>query len=219
MVWGITDIGTYVLGVIAIVLLPGPNSLYVLSVVVRRGVCVAYQGVFGVLLGDALLMLLAAGGVASVLQASPGWFLALKYGGAAYLSWIGLSMMRRAWRKWRQDQQSRIVEDSDVASVDSGAPFRRALLISLMNPKAIVFFLSFFVQFVDPAYAHPAATFFLLGLIVQGVSFFYLSSLIWSGAWLAGQFRRFSRLSAGLMGSVGALFIGFGAKLATASLN
>ena len=98
-------------------------------------------------------------------------------------------------------------------------PFRTALLISLMNPKAILFFVSFFIQFVDPAYEHPALSFVILGVIVQICSVLYLSTLIFAGARLAAQFCRPRRVAAGATAGVGGVFIGFGAKLATATLG
>jgi leucine efflux protein len=92
-------------------------------------------------------------------------------------------------------------------------------VISLLNPKAILFFISFFVQFVDPSYATPALSFLILGTVIQIFSLLYLTALIFGGTFLAAQFRRHSRLSAGLTSCVGAVFVGFGAKLATASLG
>ena len=88
-----------------------------------------------------------------------------------------------------------------------------------MNPKAILFFVSFFIQFVDPAYPHAALSFCILGLIVQFFSALYLSALIFGGAHLAMQFRRRRRLSAVATGGVGGLFLSFSAKLAGATLS
>ena len=98
-------------------------------------------------------------------------------------------------------------------------PFRRALVISLLNPKAILFFVSFFIQFVDPAYANPGLSFLVLGVIVQVLSLTYLSVLIFTGARLAQWFRQRQRLAAGASSGIGALFVGFGVKLATATLS
>ena len=98
-------------------------------------------------------------------------------------------------------------------------PFHTALVISLMNPKAILFFVSFFIQFVDPGYAWPALSFAILGLICQIISGVYLSLLILGGAHLAQQFRTRRRLAAGATGGVGVMFIGFGARLADSTLN
>jgi len=215
--FGITDFWTYVLGTIFIVLLPGPNSMYVLSVAAQRGVRAGYKGACGVFLGDAVLMVLSAAGVASLLKASPALFYVVKYIGAAYLGWIGFNMLRGALRNWSAG--TRGGQAAEAAPADQSNPFRKALVISLMNPKAILFFISFFIQFVDPAFDLPALSFGVLGLICQVFSFLYLTTIIFVGAKLAEAFRRRRRLSAGVSSGVGAMFIGFGAKLATATLN
>ncbi len=98
---GITDIWTYVFGVIFIILLPGPNSMYVLSLAAQRGVKAGYRAACGVFVGDTVLMVLSAAGVASLLKANPLLFSVVKYGGAAYLLYIGTGMLRSAWRKLR----------------------------------------------------------------------------------------------------------------------
>lgn len=214
---GITDFWTFLLGTIFIVILPGPNSMYVLSVAAQRGVRPAYQGAGGIFLGDLILMVLSACGVASLLKASPALFYVVKYIGAAYLAWIGVQMLLGCWRKLRAKESTETAQAAPVALKESN-PFRKALIISLMNPKAILFFISFFIQFVDPKFAAPALSFVGLGLICQVISFTYLTAIIFLGARLAETFRRRRRLSAGMGGGVGAMFIGFGAKLATATL-
>jgi len=91
--------------------------------------------------------------------------------------------------------------------------------VSLLNPKAILFYLSFFIQFLDPTYPRPALSFLLLAGIMQVCSAVYLSALIFGGRYLAEQFRARRRLSAALTAGVGTVFIGFGIRLATASLG
>lgn len=214
--FGITDLTTYLLGTVFIVLLPGPNSMYVLSVAAQRGVRAGFAGACGVFVGDFVLMTLAATGAAGLLQANPALFAIVKYAGGAYLAWLGVAMLRGAWAGWQQRRQGQAV--ATAPALDMSRPFSKALLISLMNPKAILFFVSFFVQFVDPAYPYPALTFAILGAIVQLCSALYLTTLILAGNHLAEAFRRRRRLSAAMGGAVGAMFIGFGAKLAAASL-
>ncbi|TYB67327.1 leucine efflux protein LeuE [Nonomuraea sp. PA05] len=218
MFFGITDFWAYVIGAFLIILLPGPNSLYVLSYAAQHGVRQGYRAAAGVFVGDTVLMFLTAAGAASLLRANPLLFTIVKYAGAGYLAWIGFQMIRGAWRSWRSAR----AEGAPVAAVKTEArtrPFRKALTISLLNPKAILFFLSFFVQFVDPSYASPALSFVILGTVIQLFSFLYLTGLIFCGTFLAAQFRRHRRISAGLTSGVGAVFLGFGAKLATASLG
>jgi leucine efflux protein len=218
--YGVTDIWTYVMGAIGIILLPGLNSLFVLSVATARGVKAGYKGACGVFVGDTILLLCTALGAASLLRTYPALFLVVKYAGAAYLTWVGLNLLRSAWMQWRNHAKD-VVAEAVPTAMASGItqPFRRALVISLLNPKAILFLLSFFVQFIDPTYVTPAVPFLILSAIIMVFSAVYLSALIFAGARLAAGFRRRQRLTASLSGAVGGLFMWFGAKLATASLN
>ncbi|MBQ0828539.1 leucine efflux protein LeuE [Streptomyces tagetis] len=214
--FGVIDLPTYLAGLALIVLLPGPNSLYVLSVAARRGVRPGYTAAAGVWCGDTVLMTLSAAGVASLLQTNEMLFGIVKYVGAGYLTWLAVGMLRAAWSMWKA-RRERVEETADAPVTADERPFRRALVVSLVNPKAILFFVAFFVQFVDPAYAHPALSFVVLGLFAQLASFLYLSALIFGGTKLAAAFRRRRRLSAGATSAAGALFLGFAVKLSLAS--
>ncbi|OCC09485.1 leucine efflux protein LeuE [Streptomyces sp. PTY087I2] len=223
---GVTDLPTYLAGLALIVLLPGPNSLYVLSVAARRGVRTGYKAAAGVWTGDTVLMTLAALGAASLLTTTPLLFAIVKYAGAAYLTWMAIGMLRAAVALWRERHRrtAELVETVEAAGDDSRAagpverPYRRALVVSLVNPKAILFLISFFVQFVDPGYAYPALSFLVLGTLLQLASFAYLSVLIFGGTRLAAVFRRRKRLSAGATSAAGVLFLGFAAKLSLSSV-
>ncbi|KAF4408134.1 leucine efflux protein LeuE [Streptomyces lycii] len=223
---GVTDLPTYLVGLALIILLPGPNSLYVISVAARRGVRTGYAAACGVFCGDAVLMTLSAAGVASLLQANEMLYAVVKYAGAGYLTWLAIGMLRAAVGMWRARHErtpaggERAAGVASAGSGDTGGterPYRRALVISLLNPKAILFFVSFFVQFVDPGYAHPGLSFLLLGLLATLFSFVYLTALIFGGSRLAEQFRSRKRLSAGATSAAGALFLGFAAKLSLSS--
>ncbi|WEH15681.1 leucine efflux protein LeuE [Streptomyces sp. VNUA24] len=214
--FGVTDLPTYLAGLVLIVLLPGPNSLYVLSVAARRGIRTGYRAATGVWVGDTVLMTLSAAGVASLLQANAVLFGIVKYAGAGYLSWLALGMLRAAWGMWRGRHEPS-AEGVAAEAVEGERPFRRAMITSLLNPKAILFFVAFFVQFVDPAYAYPALSFVVLGVLAQIASFLYLSALIFGGTRLAATFRRRRTLSAGATSAAGAMFLGFAVKLSLAS--
>lgn len=215
MIYGITDITAFILGTILIVLLPGPNSLYVMTIASRWGVRTGYRGACGIFLGDTILMILSVTGVASLLQTTPALFMIFRCAGAAYLAWLGIGLLRSSLGIWRKPDETAVVR----APADSSHPFRTALLISLMNPKAILFFVSFFIQFVSPDYPHPGLSFLILGLIVQVCSGLYLSVLIFGGTRLSMQFRRHPKWSAVATAGVGGLFVGFGVKLAGATLG
>src|SRR5690606_864195 len=128
-------------------------------------------------------------GAASILRAYPPIFITLKWAGAAYLTYVGVSMAVKAIRRARRRTAatSDHAATADVAAHEAQTvrpeneplrPFRRAAVISLLNPKAILFFISFWVQFLDPTYAYPALSFLLLAGIVQVCSAIYLSMLI-----------------------------------------
>lgn len=215
--YGVTDLWTYVLGALGIVLLPGPNSLYVLAVATARGVRAGYRGAMGVFLGDTILLILTALGAAGLLRTYPALFLVVKYAGAGYLAWLGLNLIWAAIQKWRSGAVT-VVENTEIAA-NMQNPFKRALFISLLNPKAILFLLSFFIQFIDPDYPVPAVPFLILSAVIMVFSLVYLSALIFLGARVAQGFGKRKRLSASLSGGVGGLFIWFGSKLAAASLH
>ncbi|MEU5314841.1 leucine efflux protein LeuE [Streptomyces sp. NPDC021562] len=215
--FGVIDLPTYLAGLVLIVLLPGPNSLYVLSVAARRGVRAGYTAAAGVWCGDTVLMTLSAAGVASLLKANAVLFGIVKYAGAGYLTWLAVGMLRAAWGMWRDRRLRAVAQEAPAVAPGQERPYRRALVISLFNPKAILFFVAFFVQFVDPGYAYPALSFVVLGAFAQLASFLYLSALIFSGTRLADAFRRRKRLSATATSAAGVLFLGFAVKLTLAS--
>ncbi len=237
---GITDFPAFLLITTITVLLPGPNSLFVLSVAARQGVRDGYRAAVGVFVGDGLLMIAAAAGLAPLLAAYPQVFTVLKLAGAAYLAWMGVGLVRAGFAKWKEVTPSKSpsfprkresMPDAEhvVADMDSPfhgndkpegwvlSPFRRTLGISLLNPKAIFFFMAFFIQFVSADAPHPVLSFAVLGIVLTCISGAYLSLLIFTGSRLAASFRERRRLAAGATGSAGLLFIGFGAKLASAS--
>lgn len=226
--FGITDLPTYLAGLAVIILMPGPNSLYVLSVAARMGVRPGYRAALGVFCGDTTLMVLSAAGVASLLRASPVAFSVVKILGAGYLTWLAIGMLRGAWRAWRRrtaiaaaPSRERAAGIGHPAGLAPRAerPYRRALVASLLNPKAILFFISFFVQFVDPAYPYPALSFLVLGFWVQLFSLTYLSLLIFSGARLAAAFRQRRALQVGGSAAAGGAFLAFAVKLSLASAS
>lgn len=214
--FGITDLATYIIGTILIVILPGPNSLFVMSVASRFGIKAGYKGALGVYTGDMILIILTALGAASLLHAFPWLFILLKVVGATYLSYLGIKLLIAAYHTFNAVKIPERVEEKQ--SLEQVKPFSTALTISILNPKAILFYLSFFVQFVDPAYTYPAITFTALTIILQIISMSYLTILIFSGAKLASYFSNRFKLTAICVASVGILFCGFGLKLATSTL-
>ena len=208
---GVTDLPTFLLGTIAIVLLPGPNSLYVLTTASQGGWRSGVWASLGIVLGDTVLILAVVLGVATLLQNSPLLFMTLRLAGAIYLLWIGWCLIQIAWQRYRGREQ--INATSMGGRLLQMHPFIAALGLSLTNPKAIFFFISFFTQFVDPEFPNPALSFLYLAVILQIISVSYLTILIWAGQGLVGIFRHHPRWTATFWFVVGLLFCAFAVRL------
>jgi leucine efflux protein len=213
--FGVINFGQFLLGTIAIILLPGPNSLYVLSSSAKWGWRYGAFAAIGIIVGDAILMLTAVLGATAMLNAMPMFYLGLKWVGAVYLAWIGLSLIKASIVKWFPNKELKLGEKLSipVVDLDNVHPTRAALGLALTNPKAIFFFLSFFTQFVDASATSPGIAFLILGSVLQLISLIYLSTIIVTGAALSKAFNERYRLAAFGMAAVGIIFVGFGVNL------
>lgn len=216
---GVLNYMTYFIGALLVILLPGPNSLYVLALSARQGARLGWSALSGILVGDSILMLATALGAVSILVTYPALFMIIKYAGAAYLTYIGYSLIKDAINAWRKvdnhEVQNTVIEKKTTGT----KAFKKSLLVSLLNPKAILFFISFFAQFVDPTYPQPAVPFLILAITLQVLSFSYLVLLVYAGQRLAEGFRKRKKISSISSGTVGIGFVGFAVKLALASAS
>lgn len=210
--FGITDIYAYLLGALLIILLPGPNSLYCLSVSASQGKQAGLWAMLGILVGDTILILATVLGVGTLLKLYPSVFFAIKLVGGSYLAYLGGRLLLGAWTTFKNRE---LLKDKPLKLTAQATQnyFYRSLTLSLTNPKAILFFLSFFVGFVNPSYAYPLLSFFILALILQFFSFSYLMLLVVSGKTLADNFGGKPWLMIMGMLIVGVLFVGFGVNL------
>ena len=217
--FGITDLTAYIIGSIIIILLPGPNSLYCLSVSAAHGVRKGYRTVAGIFLGDSILILVTVLGMGSLLKLYPILFTAIKLLGGLYLCYLGVKLLISGYQTFRHRAQIADAKPKLVTAPISQNFFYRALLLSLTNPKAILFFLSFFVQFVEPTYPHPFLSFLILAIILQLISFSYLSVMVFSGKNLSLKFSQSPTLIIVSTMLTGLLFIGFAMNLWLAQLS
>ena len=193
---------SFILAILLFQLVPGPGTLAILGATARGGIRAGMGAVLGTLLGDFLYMLAAVLGLAALLAAYPVAFAVLRWGGIAYLVWIGIGLVRAA--------------DPGGAPAAQALParvhFRRAFAVSLTNPKVILFFLAFFPLFLR-ADASPAT----LGLMmaqVTGLSLLYQSGLVLAGNQVAKRLGRIRRVRALSSRLAGVALIGFGLRLA-----
>jgi len=199
---GINDLGTYVVAVMLFLMLPGPGTFTLLTATARGGVRAGYLTFAGLLLGDQILIAIAATGVAALLQTHPALFAALRYVGAGYLLWIGLGLLREPANR------------NDAAPVQQGRRwFRQALLVGVLNPKAILFYMAFFPLFIDPATQRGALTLATMVAVIAALSLGWCSVLIFGGQYIARRLAGYPRLGVWLRRAVGVCLIAFGVRL------
>lgn len=204
MPWmGIQDLWTFVAAVLVFLALPGPGTFTLLAATGRGGVRGGYTALFGLLLGDQILMWLAVAGVAALLKANPLVFHAVQYLGAAYLVWIGIGLLR----------QPRALGEEGGIRLTPGHYFRQAVLINLLNPKAIIFYMAFLPLFIDPARHQGVVTFATMALIIFVMGLAYCSVLIGVGNLLRRRILQHPRVGLWLRRVAGVFLIGFGVRL------
>lgn len=209
--FGVINLGTFLLGVCMIIITPGPNSLWVLSTGIRFGRPAGVKAMAGIVTGDAVLMFLASAGAAAAIAAYPVSYTIIRYGGAAYLAFLGLRILFAEWRR----RPGETVEAKRV----EGYIYPKSLFVSLSNPSTIIFYMAFFVQFVAPERSGSATPFLVLALVVQFVSISYLSLLIAAGSRLAAFFRERYGVTRFFRYALGVLFVCFSLRLAWAGIT
>lgn len=125
----------------ALLLIPGPTVLLVLSYAISQGKRVALATVAGVALGDLIAMSASLAGLGALVIASATLFTALKWVGAAYLVYLGIKLFRSA-------STASLGEVEDVAQTSAANVFGHATAVTALNPKSIVFFIAFVPQFI-----------------------------------------------------------------------
>ena len=133
---------TFVAATTALLLIPGPTVLLVLSYALSKGRSVAVASAAGVALGDLVAMTASLLGLGALILASATLFTALKWIGAAYLVWLGLKLIRSA--------PSTGLEVPRADNVTGRGVFWHAAAVTALNPKSIAFFIAFVPQFVTP---------------------------------------------------------------------
>ncbi|HJV53506.1 MAG TPA: leucine efflux protein LeuE [Noviherbaspirillum sp.] len=201
---GITDVRQLIIATMVFLMLPGPGTFCVLTSAGKHGVRGGFASLAGLMLGDAVLMFLAAIGVAALLQANPILFKSMQYLGAAYLAYLGLKLLAP-----KKELAAALVPFSNTAD------FRRGFLVTLMNPKAIVFYMAFFPLFIDPATQQGSKTFMTMGAVISSCTLFYGSLLVLVGNIAARKLARNRHVAAFASKAAGIFLIGFGIKLTT----
>ncbi len=198
---GITDYWSFVLAVLVFLALPGPGTLALLTSTGQGGFRAGAAATLGLIVGDQVLLWLAALGVAAILQGHPILFKSLQYAGAAYLVFVGLRLTF-----------SRGVNAQPIP-IRAGHYFRQALLITLLNPKAIVFYMAFFPLFIDPETQQGIVTFGAMAVTIAGLTLVYCLALVAFAHALTAQVKAHRRVARALERLAGVVLVAFGIRL------
>ena len=200
--FGIADYGAFCAAILLFLALPGPGTFALLSSTGKGGFRAGAAATAGLILGDQILLWLAVAGVAAMLAAHPAWFQAVQYLGAAYLGWIGLRLL--------------LVRGEGAVSPVRILPhhyLRQALLFTLLNPKAIIFYMAFFPLFIDPATHRGVPTFAAMALTIAVITALYCLVLCALAQAVSQKVRAHKRLALMLQRAAGLLLVAFGLRL------
>lgn len=199
---GVTDYPAFVVAFIIFLLIPGPGNLVIITSTTKGGLRGGFAATIGIILGDQVLSWMAVAGLAAVLAASPVAFEVVQWVGAIYLVWLGAKM---------------VLAKPGAAPVLNIKPYhylRQAMVITLFNPKAIVFYMAFFPLFVDPVQNRGLVTFAFLAATIAVLAFLYGVVAILLTHFLTKRLRSSAIISLVLEKIAGLCLIGFGLRLA-----
>ena len=214
--FGIVNFWVYVLGAFAVIIAPGPNSLFVLKTAVTEGRRPALAGALAVLVGDSVLITCSFVGVAAMLAAHPDLFMWVRTAGGLYLARLGFKILYSVYAKTKTaagEDRETVRNSAEKRSAGAFKAFRTALILSLTNPKAILFFVAFFVQFIDPAFEAKWIPYLILAAVLQFFSISWLLFLTTLGADALRAVARFPAMAKLGNTAIGGLFLLFAGKL------
>ena len=200
--FGIADYGAFVAAIVLFLAIPGPGNLAIITSTAKGGVRAGMAACFGVIAADQALMWLAVAGVAGLLAAYPAAFAAVQWLGAAYLGWMGYKMLTAK------------PGQTPVVNIKPRHYFRQGAVITLLNPKAIVFYMAFFPLFVNPATHRGLVTFAAMAATIAALTFLYCLVVVLLTQHMAERMRANPTVVRTLEKLAGVFLIGFGVKLA-----
>lgn len=200
--FGIADYGAFVVAIIIFLAIPGPGNLALLTATGKGGVRSGLAATLGVMAGDQVLLWLAVAGLSALLINYPAVYETIKWAGAAYLLGLGYSLFNNK------------PGDEPVFEMLPERYFRQAMWITLLNPKAIVFYMAFFPLFVDPTIHQGLLTFAAMAATIAMLTMAYGLVVVLLAHHLAERVRNNPMIAVILNKIAGVLLIGFGLKLA-----
>ncbi|WP_446903458.1 LysE family translocator [Burkholderia sp. YIM B11467] len=209
--FGITHFGFFVLAVFLLNVTPGPDTAYIVGRSVAQGRGAGLMSAFGISAGCCVHALACAFGLTALLAASAAAFTVIKLVGAAYLIYLGVRMIIT--------KQAAAPSGTDAAQAAAAKSLRQLFMqgfwTNVLNPKVVLFFVSFFPQFVSADSPHKAWAFLTLGAVFVAMSTVWTSLVAWVAGSVTQRFSGKPGVKKWLDRTVGSAFVGLGLRLAT----
>ena len=200
--FGIAEYGAFVTAIILLLVIPGPGNLAIMTSAAKGGISGGLMATLGIMAGDQVLMWITVAGVAAIIKAYAGALVVIQWVGAAYLIWLGVKMVLAK------------AGDKPILNIKPGHHFKQAMVITLFNPKAVVFYLAFFPLFINPKTHQGFVTFAVMAATIAILAFIYCFIVVLITHFLAEKIRSNQKISSWLQKIAGLFLVGFGLKLA-----
>ena len=207
--FGIHDLPLFVLAGLLLNITPGPDMLYIAGRTASQGFRSGLAAVMGINAGCLVHTFAAAIGLSAILTASAEAFFLVKLVGAAYLVYVGITLIIE-----KQNDGAAMQISSSLPSKTTRQAFWQGFLTNVLNPKVALFFLAFLPQFISTDSTSKPAAFVLLGVIFIVNSLFVTVGFAALVAHAHARFQHSTRVVVWLNRCCGALFIAIGVKLA-----
>ena len=211
--FGTHDLPLFVLSGLLLNITPGADSLFIITRSVTQGARAGAVAALGVSVGCCVHVIAAALGLSALLATSASAFTVIKLIGAAYLVYIGVSLLRTRAAVALRNELENESSDQRLPASSMSAVFAQGFLTNLLNPKVALFFLAFVPQFIDSGATDKTLAFLFLGAVFNFNGLLWCLLLAWSAARVSaighgqGAALWFNR-------GVGAVFVFLGLRLA-----
>lgn len=200
--FGISDYGAFVAAVVLFLMIPGPGNIAIVASSSKGGFWAGMASTLGIVLGDQCLLWCAVAGLAALLKANPFVFQAVQWAGAAYLMLLGVRLLLAK------------SSGGSMLTIKPRHYCQQSFFITLLNPKAIVFYMAFFPLFVNPVTYQGSLTFMAMAVTIAVLTLVYGLFASALACCFAGWVKNNRFVSSVFEKIAGIALVGFGIKLA-----
>jgi threonine/homoserine/homoserine lactone efflux protein len=215
--FGIHDLPLFIISGLLLNLMPGPDSLLIMTRSATQGWRAGSAAALGIGAGTMVHILAAALGLSALLSTSAAAFTAVKWVGAAYIVYVGVGMLRARLRNDEEDAQ-----DAEAIARAASRPlayrkiFFQGFLTNVLNPKVALFFLAFVPQFISADSSSKPLAFVVLGCIFNFNGMLWCNGLAVFTAFASTRLKVKPLVALWLNRVTGGVFLALGVRLALA---